>query len=132
MYIYIYIYILGWGFPGGSDNRETTANAGDWGSIPRSGRGPGEGNGLNCSSGLFPLTHPHRIWKYRTANDLYFLISTFLFSSRLSSFNLSKSILLSWSQALFSLQVSVQLQIKNLFLHQHLYNSSNEFCPYLY
>ena len=33
------------GFPGGSDGEESTCNAGDPGSIPGSGRSPGEGNG---------------------------------------------------------------------------------------
>ena len=33
------------GFPGGSDGKESTSNAGDLGSIPGSGRYPGEGNG---------------------------------------------------------------------------------------
>ena len=33
------------GFPGGSEVQESTANAGDAGSIPRSGRSPREGNG---------------------------------------------------------------------------------------
>ena len=33
------------GFPGGSDSKETSCNAGDLGSIPGSGRSPGEGNG---------------------------------------------------------------------------------------
>ena len=33
------------GFPGGSDCKESTGNAGDSGSIPGSGRSPGEGNG---------------------------------------------------------------------------------------
>ena len=33
------------GFPGGSDGKETACNAGDLGSIPGSGRPPGEGNG---------------------------------------------------------------------------------------
>ena len=32
-------------FSGGSDNKESTCNAGDPGSIPGSGRSPGEGNG---------------------------------------------------------------------------------------
>ena len=32
------------GFPGGSDGRESTCNAGDLGSIPELGRFPGEGN----------------------------------------------------------------------------------------
>ena len=33
------------GFPGGSDNKESACNAGDWDSIPGSGRSPGERNG---------------------------------------------------------------------------------------
>ena len=34
-----------WGFPGGSDGKESTYTAGDLDSIPRSGRFPGEGHG---------------------------------------------------------------------------------------
>ena len=34
-----------WGFPGGSDGKASACNAGDLGSIPESGRSPGEGNG---------------------------------------------------------------------------------------
>ena len=33
------------GFPGGSDGKESTCNAGDLGSIPGSGRSPGGGKG---------------------------------------------------------------------------------------
>ena len=33
------------GFPGGSQVKVPASNAGDLGSIPRSGRSPGEGNG---------------------------------------------------------------------------------------
>ena len=33
------------GFPGGAEVKEPTCNAGDLGSIPGSGRPPGEGNG---------------------------------------------------------------------------------------
>ena len=33
------------GFPGGSDSKESACNAGNLGSIPGSGRSPGEGNG---------------------------------------------------------------------------------------
>ena len=33
------------GFPGGSDSKKSTCNEGDLGSIPGSGRFPGEGNG---------------------------------------------------------------------------------------
>ena len=32
-----------WGFPGGSDGKESACNAGDLGSIPDLGRSPGEG-----------------------------------------------------------------------------------------
>ena len=34
-----------WGFPGGSEVKASAWNAGDLGSIPGSGRSPGEGNG---------------------------------------------------------------------------------------
>ena len=39
------------GFPGDSDGKESACNAGDPGSIPGSGRSPGEGNGypIQCS-----------------------------------------------------------------------------------
>ena len=33
------------GFPGGSDGKESACSEGDLGSIPESGRSPGEGNG---------------------------------------------------------------------------------------
>ena len=33
------------GFPGGSEVKVSACNVGDLGSIPRSGRSPGEGNG---------------------------------------------------------------------------------------
>ena len=34
-----------WGFPGGSDGKESACSAGDLLSIPRLRRSPGEGNG---------------------------------------------------------------------------------------
>ena len=34
-----------WGFSGNSDGKVSACNAGDLGSIPGSGRSPGEGNG---------------------------------------------------------------------------------------
>ena len=36
---------FGLGFPGGSDSKESACDVGDLGSIPGSGRSPGEGNG---------------------------------------------------------------------------------------
>ena len=41
---------LSWGFPGGSDGRESACSVRDPGSILESGRAPGEGNG-------YPLQH---------------------------------------------------------------------------
>ena len=40
------------GFPDGSDGKESACSAGDPGSIPGSGRSPGEGNGN-------PLQYPY-------------------------------------------------------------------------
>jgi len=40
-----------WRFPGTSDGKESACNAGDLGSIPESGRSPGEGND-------YPLQYP--------------------------------------------------------------------------
>ena len=39
------VYAVLWGFPGGSDSKESACNAGDLSSIPGFGRSPGEGNG---------------------------------------------------------------------------------------
>ena len=44
IYIHIYIYIT-LGLPGGSEVKVSASSAGDPGSIPGSGRSPGEGNG---------------------------------------------------------------------------------------
>ena len=38
-----------WGFPGGSDCKESACNAGDLGSIPGSGRCPEKGMATHCS-----------------------------------------------------------------------------------
>ena len=61
------------GFPGGSDGKESACNAADPGSIPGSGRSPGEGNGYSpvFLSGEFLdrgawQTTVHRFTKNRT------------------------------------------------------------------
>ena len=40
---------MNYGFPGGSDGKESAYNSRDLGSIPGSGRSPGEGNGSPLS-----------------------------------------------------------------------------------
>ena len=42
--VYIHILFI-WGFPAGSNSKESACNAGDLGLIPRLGRSPGEANG---------------------------------------------------------------------------------------
>ena len=43
--VLIMLVQMSMGFPGGSDSKESAYNAEDLGSIPGSGRTPGEGNG---------------------------------------------------------------------------------------
>ena len=61
-----------WGFPGGSDGKESACNAGAPGSILGSGRSPGEGNGcslqysclqnsMDRESGGVPHMGPRRV-----------------------------------------------------------------------
>ena len=50
IYLHLLKLYLKKGSPGGLDSKESTCNAGDWGSIPGLGRSPGEGNG-------YPLQH---------------------------------------------------------------------------
>ena len=43
------MFLKYWNFPGGSDGKESACNAGHPGSIPESGRSPGERNALQYS-----------------------------------------------------------------------------------
>ena len=62
------------GFPGGSDSKESSCNAGDLGLIPGLGRSPGEGNGnllqYSCLENPMDrgawLTTVHRVTKSQT------------------------------------------------------------------
>ena len=56
------------GFPGNSAGKESACNAGDPGSIPGSGRSPGEGIGypFQCSwtsLGVQMVKNPHAMWE---------------------------------------------------------------------
>ena len=44
-FLFLLFALITKGFPGGSAGKESTCNAGDLGSIPGSGRSPGEGKG---------------------------------------------------------------------------------------
>ena len=45
-----------WGFPGGSDGKESACNAGDWGLIPGLGRSPGGENGYSLQYSCIGIT----------------------------------------------------------------------------
>ena len=48
------------GFPGGSEGKASACNVGDPGSIPGSGRSPGEGNGNPTPVSLHGKSHGQR------------------------------------------------------------------------
>ena len=50
------------GFPGGLDDKESVGNAGDPGSIPGSGRSPGEGNGYSFQYSCLENSMDRRAW----------------------------------------------------------------------
>ena len=50
------------GFPGGSDDKESACSAGDLGSIPGSGRSPGEGDGYPLQYSCLENPMDRRAW----------------------------------------------------------------------
>ena len=50
------------GFPGGSDGKESACNAGCLGSIPGSGRSPGEGNGKRLQDSCLENSTDRGAW----------------------------------------------------------------------
>ena len=50
------------GFPGGSDSRESTCNAGNLGSVPGLGRSPGGGHGNPFWYSCLENPHGQRSW----------------------------------------------------------------------
>ena len=52
-----------WGFPGGSDGKESAYNAGDWGLIPGLGSSPGEGNGNPLQYSCLENSTDREVWR---------------------------------------------------------------------
>ena len=52
-----------WGFPAGSDGKESACNVGDLGSIPGSRRSPGEGNGNPLQNSCLENPMDRGAWK---------------------------------------------------------------------
>ena len=59
----IHILRLLKGFPGSSDSKESTGNAGDLNSIPGSGRCPGEGNGYPLQYSCLENPRDWGVWQ---------------------------------------------------------------------
>ena len=57
------------GFPGGSDGKESTRNAGDLGSIPELRRSPGEGNSYPCQYSCLENSMDRGAWQ-ATVHDV--------------------------------------------------------------
>ena len=73
------------GFPGGSDDKKSTHISGDMGSIPGSGRSPGEGNGnpLQYSCWRIPWTvEPGGLYSPRGCKELRFYLKFYLKKSK--------------------------------------------------
>ena len=51
-----------WGFPGGSDGRESACSAGDLGFIPGWGRSPGEGNSYSLQYSCLENSKDRGAW----------------------------------------------------------------------
>ena len=57
------MFVIMLGFPGGSDHKESTCNAGDPGSIPGLGRSPGEGNGNPLQNSCLENSMDRGAWR---------------------------------------------------------------------
>ena len=62
---YLCLGVFRKGSPGSSDSKASAYSAGDWGSIPRLGRSPGEGNGnplqYSCLENPMDCKEPGRL-----------------------------------------------------------------------
>ena len=58
-----YLFLILWGFPGGSDSKESACNVGDLGLIPGSGRYPGEGIGYLLQYSCLENSMDRRAWQ---------------------------------------------------------------------
>ena len=57
------LFFVNWSFPGGSVGKESACNVGDTGSIPESGRSPGEGNGNLLQNSCLDYPMDKEVWQ---------------------------------------------------------------------
>ena len=62
LFIYLFDYAGSWGFPGGSDGKESSYNAGDLCLIPGLGSSPGEGDGNPLQYSFLENSMDGRTW----------------------------------------------------------------------
>ena len=62
-------YYMSWGFPGGSAVKNPSANMGDVGSVPKSGRSPGEGKGYPLQYSGLENTMDYSPWGCRVGRN---------------------------------------------------------------
>ena len=88
---YLMSLLLYWGLPGGSDSKESACNAGGPGSIPGSGRSPGEGNGYPLSHSSLENSMDRGVWQamglQRVRHDWLTLFTFTLYSCTVSCFS---------------------------------------------
>ena len=58
----LYQVLVSWGLPYSSDGKESAYNAGDLGSVPGSGRSPGEGSGNPLQYSCLEIPVDGRAW----------------------------------------------------------------------
>ena len=63
-------------FPGGSDGKQSTCNAGDLGSVPGLGRYHGEGNGYPLQYSCLENSMDRRAWQAKPAHGVTELDTT--------------------------------------------------------
>ena len=57
------VFMIDWGFPGGSADKESACNAGGPGLVPGRGRSPGEGNGYPLQYSCLESSMDKRAWQ---------------------------------------------------------------------
>ena len=108
---YLMIWLHKWvlfcsfyGFPGGSDSKESTCNAGDPGLISGSRRSPGEGNGNSLQYSCLENSRDRRAWwatvpgvakkhKLETKTFTFFLQKNFFNVLNFNEIDLEKSVI---------------------------------------
>ena len=136
--IYTAIQVLLWGFPSGSNGKESACNAGDLGSIPGLGRSPGEGNSNPLQYSCLEKNSMNRgAWQAKVhgaaksrhdwATNFLFLLSPFVIWSSNHYWQVISTFLLLLPLFLPVIPLKVWKEKKNIFLVQKSYKNRPKF-----